>query len=81
VLAVARRLDRRLPGATVFVAGEPTAARRDRLAAAITAAGARLVAGPAPGTDYYVVVGACPARTIARLESQGARRLRALEEA
>jgi len=81
VLAVARRLDRRLPGATVFVAGELKPSRRDKLVAAVAAAGARLVVGPAPGTDYYVVGDSCPAQTIARLERQGARRLRELEEA
>ena len=80
VLAVARRLDRVLPGATVYVAGELVPARRDKLAAAVAAAGARLVAGPLPGTDYYVVGDACPAHAIARLERQGARRLRELEE-
>ncbi|HMG24267.1 MAG TPA: hypothetical protein VK607_23190, partial [Kofleriaceae bacterium] len=80
VLAVARRLDRVLPGATVYVAGELVPARRDKLAAAVAAAGARLVAGPLPGTDYYVVGDACPAQAIARLERQGARRLRELEE-
>jgi hypothetical protein len=81
VLAVARRLDRGLVGATVFVAGELKPPRRDKLVAAIAAAGGRLVAGPVPGTDYFVVGDGCPARTVARLERQGARRLRALEEA
>jgi hypothetical protein len=80
VLAVARRLARRLPGATVYVAGELKPARRDKLAAAVAAAGARLVAGPLPGTEFYVVGEACPAHAIARLERQGARRLRELEE-
>ena len=80
VLGVARRLDRGLPGATVFIAGKFEPPRRDKLVAAIAAAGARLVAGPAPGTDYFVVGDGCPARTIARLERQGARRLRELEE-
>lgn len=80
VVAVARRLDRGLRGATVYVAGELAPALRDRLAAAVAAAGARLVAGPLPGTDYYVVGDGCPARAIARLERQGARRLRELED-
>jgi hypothetical protein len=65
----------------VVLAGELPPARRDRLAAAVAAAGARLVAGPLPGTDYYAVGDGCPAQVIARLERQGARRLRELEEA
>lgn len=80
VVAVARRLERRLRDATVYVAGELAPARRERLAAAVAAAGARLVAGPLPGTEFYVVGDACPAQAIARLERQGARRLREFEE-
>jgi len=81
VLAVERRLARGLAGATVYLAGELKAARRDQLVAAVAAAGARLVAGPLPDTDYYVLGDACPVQTIAQLERQGARRLRGLEEA
>jgi hypothetical protein len=78
--AVVRRLGRGLSGATVYLAGELDRARRDQLVAAIEAAGARLVAGPVPGTDYYVHGDACPVQTVAQLERQGARRLRELEE-
>ena len=41
-----------------------------------TNAGARLVSGPFPGTDYYVHGDWCLVQTIAQLERQGARRLR-----
>jgi hypothetical protein len=74
--AVARRLGRGLPGSTVYLAGELAPARREVIAAAVAAAGARLVGGPFPGTDYYVHGDTCPPQTIARLERQGARRLR-----
>jgi hypothetical protein len=79
--AVERRLGRGLPGSTVYLAGELDLTDRDKLAAAVEAAGARLVAGPLPGTDYYVRGERCPVQTIAQLERQGARRLRELEEA
>ncbi|HSR97516.1 MAG TPA: hypothetical protein VLM79_10720 [Kofleriaceae bacterium] len=78
--AVARRLGRGLPGATVYLAGEFKHIKRDKVVAAIEAAGARLVAGPFPGTDYYVHGDWCLVQTIAQLERQGARRLRELEE-
>ena len=74
VVAVARRLGRCLQGATVYLAGE--LAHRDQLVAAIAAAGARLVAGPLPDTDYYVCGARCPVQTLAQLERQGSRRLR-----
>jgi hypothetical protein len=78
--AVVRRLGRGLPGSTVYLAGEFKHLDRDRIAAAAVAAGARLVAGPFPGTDYYVHGDWCLVQTIAQLERQGARRLRELEE-
>jgi NAD-dependent DNA ligase len=78
--AVVRRLGRGLRGATVYLAGELAPPRRDNIAAAIEAAGARLVAGPAPGTDYYVRGDRCPVQLVARLEREGMRRLRDLEE-
>jgi hypothetical protein len=81
VFAVARRLGRGLAGATVYLAGEFKLDSRERIAAAAEAAGARLVAGPFPGTDYYVHGDCCAVQTIAQLERQGARRLRQLEEA
>ena len=46
------------------------------IAAAVEKAGARLVSGPFPGTDYYVHGDWCLVQTIAQLERQGARRLR-----
>jgi hypothetical protein len=81
VAAVVRRLGRGLRGATVYLAGEFKQLSRDKIAAAAEAAGARLVAGPFPGTDYYVHGDWCLVQTIAQLERQGARRLRELEEA
>ena len=78
--AVVRRLGRGLPGKAVYLAGELTPQNRDKIIAAIEAAGARLVAGPFPGTDYYVHGDRCSVQTIAQLERQGARRLRELEE-
>jgi len=77
VLAVARRLTRDLAGKTVYLAGELAAARESQLAAAIAAAGGRVVLGPAPGTDYYIAGNGCSAAVIARLDRQGVRRLRA----
>ncbi len=74
--AVVRRLGRGLAGSTVYLAGEFKYADKDKLTAAITAAGARLVNGPFPGTDYYVHGDVCLVQTIAQLERQGARRLR-----
>jgi hypothetical protein len=81
VAAVVRRLGRGLPGATVYLAGEFQRINRDKVLAAIKAAGARPVAGPFPGTDYYVHGDQCPVQTIAQLERQGARRLPELEDA
>jgi hypothetical protein len=78
--AVVRRLGRGLPGSTVYLAGEFKHMNRGPIIAAIEAAGARLVAGPFPGTDYYVHGDWCLVQTIAQLERQGARRLRELEE-
>jgi hypothetical protein len=78
--AVVRRLGRGLPGSTVYLAGEFKRISRDKVIAAIEAAGARLVAGPFPGTDYYVHGDWCLVQTIAQLERQGARRLREIED-
>lgn len=74
--AVTRRLGRGLPGSTVYLAGDFVELDRGKIAAALEAAGARLVAGPFPGTDYYVHGDTCLVQTIAQLERQGARRLR-----
>jgi hypothetical protein len=74
--APAPGLGRALRGAPVYLAGEHEPAARASTAAAVAAAGARLVGGPLPGTDYYVEGEATPARLIARLERAGVRRLR-----
>ncbi|MEO8704684.1 MAG: hypothetical protein ABI867_31805 [Kofleriaceae bacterium] len=74
--AVVRRLGRGLPGSTVYLAGEFRILDRDKIIAAIEQAGARVVGGPFPGTDYYVHGDVCLVQTIAQLERQGARRLR-----
>ncbi len=74
--AVVRRLGRGLPGSTVYLAGEFKYMNKDAIAKAVEAAGARLVNGPFPGTDYYVHGDWCLVQTIAQLERQGARRLR-----
>jgi hypothetical protein len=70
------RLARRLgsfgiAGAIVYVARELP--DREAVVAAIAGAGARVVAGPLPGIDFYVV-GDAPAEVIVRLERMGARR-------
>ncbi len=49
---------------------------RNAIADAVAKAGARLVSGPFPGTDYYIHGDWCLVQTIAQLERQGARRLR-----
>jgi hypothetical protein len=74
--AIVRRLGRGLPGSTVYLAGEFKYMNRDAIAAAVEKAGARIVNGPFPGTDYYVHGDWCLVQTIAQLERQGARRLR-----
>jgi len=74
--AVVRRLGRGLPGSTVYLAGEFKYLDKPKITAALEAAGARIVNGPFPGTDYYVHGDWCPVQTIAQLERQGARRLR-----
>ncbi len=77
--AVVRRLGRGLAGSTVYLAGEFQTMNKDAIAAAVVKAGARLVGGPFPGTDYYVHGDWCLVQTIAQLERQGTRRLRAGE--
>jgi len=74
-----RRLGRGLPGATVYLAGEFKYMDREAIAKAVEQAGARLVNGPFPGTDYYVHGDWCLVQTIAQLERQGARRIRSGE--
>jgi hypothetical protein len=73
--AVARRVDRQLAGATVYVVGELEYMAKSALAERVAKAGARLVGGPFPGTDYYVRGAACPPAVIAELERHGARLL------
>ena len=79
IAAVIRRLGRGLPGSTVYLAGEFVHMDRHAIAAAVGNAGARLVSGPFPGTDYYVHGDWCLVQTLAQLERQGARRLRRSE--
>ena len=74
-----RRLGRGLRGSTVYLAGELDYQRKGKILAALEAAGARLVNGPFPGTDYYVHGDSCLVQTIAQLERQGARRLREID--
>lgn len=74
--ALLRRLGRGLPGSTVYLAGEFQHMDRGAIERGVEAAGARLVNGPFPGTDYYVHGDWCVVTTIAQLERQGARRLR-----
>ena len=74
--AVVRRLGRGLAGATVFLAGTFETLDKGAITRALEAAGARLVSGPFPGTDYYVHGDWCPVQTIAQLERQGARRIK-----
>ncbi len=73
--ALARRVDRSLAGATVYVAGELEYMAKRALADRIAKAGARLVGGPFPGTDFYIRAKSAPAALIAELERHGARRL------
>ncbi|MGE5181420.1 MAG: hypothetical protein ACM31C_05140 [Acidobacteriota bacterium] len=76
IAAVVRRLGRGLAGSTVYLAGEFKYMDKGKVTAAVEAAGARIVNGPFPGTDYYVHGDWCFVQTIAQLERQGARRLR-----
>jgi hypothetical protein len=73
---VVRRLGRGLRGSTVYLAGEFVKLDKAAIAAAVVKAGARLVGGPFPGTDYYVHGDWCLVQTIAQLERQGTRRIR-----
>ena len=63
----------------MYLAGEFKYLDKGKLTKAVEAAGARLVTGPFPGTDYYVHGDWCLVQTIAQLERQGARRLRSGE--
>jgi hypothetical protein len=74
--AVVRRLGRGLAGSTVYLAGVFERLDKAKITAALEAAGARIVNGAFPGTDYYVHGEACSVQSIAQLERQGARRLR-----
>lgn len=79
VTHVVKRLGRGLPGSTVYFAGEFKTMNKDALRAAVVKAGAREVHGPFPDTDYYLMGDWCEVTTIAQLERQGTRRLRAGE--
>jgi len=72
--AVEHRLDRSLRGKLVCVVGELKATERAELTAIIERIGAHVVAGPVPGTDFYIA-GEHAARAVAQLERLGARRL------
>jgi hypothetical protein len=76
ITAVVRRLGRGLKGSTVYLAGEFKTLNKAAITAALVKAGARLVGGPFPGTDYYVHGDTCLVQTIAQLERQGTRRIR-----
>ncbi len=76
VVPVMRRLGRGLAGSTVYLAGEFKHLDKDAITAALERAGARIVNGPFPGTDYYVHGDWCLVQTVAQLERQGSRRLR-----
>jgi hypothetical protein len=76
IAAIVRRLGRGLRGSSVYLAGEFKLMNKATIAKAALAAGARLVDGPFPDTDYYVHGDRCLVQTIAQLERQGARRLR-----
>ncbi len=71
-----RWLTRPIDGATVYLAGDFPGDSRARYAEAIEQRGGRLVAGPFPGTHYYVHGLTCLVTTIAQLERQGTRRIR-----
>jgi len=75
---VVRRLRRELRGAAVYLAGTIRPPDRIALVIALERAGARVVAGPVPGTEFYVA-GECSAQMLARLERSGVRRLDAAE--
>src|SRR3569623_422954 len=77
--AVVRRLGRGLKGSTVYLAGEFKYLDKSAIAGAVEKAGARLVNGPFPGTDYFVPGDWCAVQTLAQLERQGARRLKSGE--
>lgn len=62
-------------GRTVYVAGELPGAERAAIVERLVASGARVVEGPFPGTDYFVLGHRCEITTVAKLERQGARRL------
>ncbi|CAN5890850.1 hypothetical protein BH11MYX2_BH11MYX2_09210 [soil metagenome] len=76
VAAVVRRLGRGFPGSTAYIAGVFQVRDRALIERSVVAAGARLVAGPFPGTDYYVFGDVVPVQIVAQLERQGARRIR-----
>lgn len=73
--AIEQRLDRTLRGKLVCLAGELKASERAAVASVIEQTGARVAAGPIPGTELYLA-GDHAARAVSYLERQGARRLR-----
>lgn len=73
------RVRRDVSGRTVYLAGDFDGSERADLVRALEAQGARVVAGPFPGTDYYVLASACDVATVAKLDRIGARRLHRVE--
>jgi hypothetical protein len=74
--ALERHLARPIEGATIYLAGDFPPGSKEQHAEAAIARGARLVSGPFPGTDYYVMGETCLVTTVSQLERQGTRRLR-----
>jgi hypothetical protein len=76
VAALERHLARPIEGSTIYLAGDFPPGSKEQHAQAAIARGARLVSGPFPGTDYYVMGETCLVTTVSQLERQGTRRLR-----
>ena len=64
---------------TVYLAGDFEPEARTQTLAALEAKGARVVAGPFPDTDFYVMGKSCFVSIIAKLERQGTRALASSE--
>lgn len=73
--ALESHVRRDVRGRSVYVAGELAGAERASIVARLEAMGARVVEGPFPGTDFFVLGRRCEVTTVAKLERQGARRL------
>ncbi len=71
---IVHRLRRRVAGATVYLAGDIE--HSARMIERIERVGGRVVSGPIPGTDFYMLGEGAPITTIVGLERNGARQLR-----